>query len=798
LAAAAQAGTESYCLSLGQTLADLGVKVAFLAPQGPPIQSGQEEISWRQGELSGLPFLSFTRMNPDILASLEHPGFEAAFQDILASHPVDVVHFHHTYLSSISLLQVAQKAGLPVVLTLHDAWLLCPRLHLMTGQGLCSGPESPEKCAACLESLAPPAAQRNLRRFLVKRMRFVKKLLPGCQVLSPSRFLRNLHYNYGLARGEIIHLPLGLKEIGPKPQEPKSLPPKFVFLGNIIPVKRVDLAVAALAPLPGQALLEIWGQLPSHLETGLLESISSYPHIRYCGPYRREDLPRILSGATATLITSDFENYPLVARESLMLKVPVIGSQAGGIPEIIEHGKNGLLFRPGDAEALRRQVMRLLRRPQSAERLCQNIGPVKSMRQDAEELLDLYQHLFARGRAVQAGGKAVSAQTEAPPVSMTPGGAGAVSEQTSPGKCSIIIPVFNNLELSRACLKSILENTASGSYELIVIDNGSADGTRDFLQKNESAGVLRAIFNEANLGFARASNQGARAARGDFLVFLNNDTLVTSGWLDELAAAAAKGSSIAAVGAKLIYPDDTVQHAGVVFNAEKKVFHIYRHFHRDHPAVNKERSFQSLTAACLLVKREIFYEVGFFDEQFVNGFEDVDLCLKVGSKDLTLLYNPRSVVFHLESKTPGRHARERENAELLAARWMHRIIPDAEKYYAADGIIVHHVRQETGELTAIMFDRNPNPFWEEAVRLKAACEPEAACEQYLRALLFNPYDTRKWTIGAELADLLDQLGRPQEAARHRERLAELLAGVSHAKTPRRNNYQVFQAKLGKQ
>jgi GT2 family glycosyltransferase/glycosyltransferase involved in cell wall biosynthesis len=777
---AAQAGTESYCLSLGQALADLEVRVTFLAPQGPRIQSRQDEISWRQGELSGLPFLSFTRMNPDIQGSVEHPGFEEAFQDILQSHPVDLVHFHHTYLSSVSLLKSAQKAGLPVILTLHDAWLLCPRLHLMTDQGLCSGPESPEKCAACLEPFASPAAQRNLARFLERRLKLVQKLLPGCRILSPSRFLRNLHYDYGLARGEIIHLPLGLKEIGPIPQEPTAFPPKFVFLGNIIPVKRLDLAIAAFAPLAGQALLEIRGQLPSHLENQFLESIAPYPHISYCGPYPREDLPKILAGVTATLITSDFENYPLVVRESLMLKVPIIGSKAGGIPEIIEHGKNGLLFRPGDAEALHQQVARLVKRPQLVERLRRHIKPVKSMRQEAEELLDLYRSMIARRRGAQPDDKAVwrnPARAAAPPVPPAAGGACAVSKHTPSGRCSIIIPVVNNLELTQACLKSIKENTAPGSYEIIAVDNGSTDGTRDFLQRNEYARVLKPILNETNLGFARASNQGARAAQGDFLVFLNNDTQVTPGWLTELAAAAARSSRTAAVGAKLLYPDDTVQHAGVVFNSEKKVFHIYKHFHRDHPAVNKERSFQSLTAACLLVKRDVFFEVGLFDERFINGFEDVDLCLKMGSKGLALLYNPRSVVFHLESKTPGRHAKERENAELLAARWLPRILPDAEAYYAADGIIVHYIRQANGELTAVMFDRNANPFWEEAARLKAAGEPEAACEQYLHALLFNPYDSRKWTIGAELADLLERLGRPQDAAFHRACLAQLLPAV---------------------
>jgi glycosyltransferase involved in cell wall biosynthesis len=391
-----RAGTESYCLSLGKALTNSGLKVTFLAPQGPPLRGLQDSVSWQQGELSGLPLLSFTRANPNPLLSLRHPGYEAAFRGILAHHRFDVIHFHHTYLSSISLLREAQQAAVPVVLTLHDAWHLCPRLHLVNDQGLCPGPESPEKCAACLEG---PGARSTgeissrLAKFLAKRLRFVHRYLSGCRLLAPSRFIRNLHYDYGVARGEIIHLPLGLDELGPASPDPPSVPPKFVFLGNLVPVKRVDVAVAAFAPLAGQAVLEVWGQLFLPYQKLFLDTIRPYSHIIYKGPYHRQDLPRILAGATATVITSDFENYPLVVRESLMLQVPVIGSAAGGIPEIIQHQENGLLFPRGDAEALRQQVMRLLRHPDLAARLRRGIKPVKTIGQEAQALVDLYRTL---------------------------------------------------------------------------------------------------------------------------------------------------------------------------------------------------------------------------------------------------------------------------------------------------------------------------------------------------------------------------------------------------------------------
>ena len=105
----------------------------------------------KPGSLTG-PSFQFARKNLDLGTLSRHPGFEAAFRDLLRQHQVDLVHFHHTYLSAISLLEVALDLNLPVVLTLHDAWHLCPRLHCINDRGYCGGPEDLERCTACLES----------------------------------------------------------------------------------------------------------------------------------------------------------------------------------------------------------------------------------------------------------------------------------------------------------------------------------------------------------------------------------------------------------------------------------------------------------------------------------------------------------------------------------------------------------------------------------------------------------------------------------------------------------------------
>lgn len=323
---------------------------------------------------------------------------------------------------------------------------------------------------------------------------------------------------------------------------------------------------------------------------------------------------------------------------------------------------------------------------------------------------------------------------------------------------SIIIPVFNNLALTRQCLESIWENT-DVPYEIIVVDNGSNDGTRDYLHRLEAEGLVRVIANHTNLGFAPACNQGAQAAQGEYLVFLNNDTTVQPGWLEELAACARKDEKIGAVGARLLYADDTIQHAGVAFNENKLVYHIYKHYDRDHPAVNKERDFQAVTAACALIKKDLFFAVGAFDEGFHNGFEDVDLCFKLRDRGYKVVYNPRAVVYHLESKTPGRHDREMENSRRFRSRWSDKIIGDDQKYYEEDGITIEVLDGRGNVATILAHDSNDNVFWREAVKYKQQGDLDQAEACYLRALGFNPFDPRKVVIAKELADLYETQGK---------------------------------------
>jgi GT2 family glycosyltransferase len=233
---------------------------------------------------------------------------------------------------------------------------------------------------------------------------------------------------------------------------------------------------------------------------------------------------------------------------------------------------------------------------------------------------------------------------------------------------SIIIPAFNKWEYTFKCLMAVANNTRDVDHEVIVVDNASSDDTAQALPLLDGIRLQR---NEKNLGFAKASNQGAAMARGRYLMFLNNDTEVRAGWLSSMVKILDGERDVAMVGSKLLFPDGTLQHAGVVFAyaAPLPVNPFHLNYRRPESMGGKRLTLHAVTAACMLVRREAFAAVGGFDEGYVNGYEDVDLCLKIGRTGAKIVYTPESVAVHHESVSEGRFNGNVKNVNLLNERW---------------------------------------------------------------------------------------------------------------------------------
>ena len=242
-------------------------------------------------------------------------------------------------------------------------------------------------------------------------------------------------------------------------------------------------------------------------------------------------------------------------------------------------------------------------------------------------------------------------------------------------RASVIMPVFNQAEYTEKCLLTLAANGgADPDFELVIVDNGSSDWTRYLL--NAFEGDIKILRNDLNLGFARANNQGAATAQGEYLVFLNNDTIPHPGWLREMVAMADSDPAIGIVGAQLLYPDSQkIQHAGIEMQNGIPE-HAHRGVEANDPRVNQARDLDMVTGACMLVRADLFQRLEGFDVAYLNGVEDVDLCLQVRELGYRVVYCADAVVEHYEGTSAGRFDKVRENLEHFVQKWQGRFEAD--------------------------------------------------------------------------------------------------------------------------
>lgn len=242
------------------------------------------------------------------------------------------------------------------------------------------------------------------------------------------------------------------------------------------------------------------------------------------------------------------------------------------------------------------------------------------------------------------------------------------TESRSPVRFSICTALFNCLDLTRAYLAS-LEETMEGSavgYEVILVDDGSSDGTREFLKTLKPP--YRILLNEENLGFAGSNNRAAESARGEYLFFLNNDLVLRPGWLEPMADGMEMLPMVGVLGNIQMNPQTgLVDHAGVFFDLKGLPAHARKG--RSRIPRQDYREWYAVTAACMLIRRDVFLSAGGFDEGYRNGMEDIDLCVRLRLEGYRHYVANRSVVEHFVSSSPGRHTHNDANTERFRKKW---------------------------------------------------------------------------------------------------------------------------------
>jgi len=226
------------------------------------------------------------------------------------------------------------------------------------------------------------------------------------------------------------------------------------------------------------------------------------------------------------------------------------------------------------------------------------------------------------------------------------------------GKVSIIIPTKDKAELLRACVASILEKSTCPDYEIVIVDTGSQEpATLELYRALELDVRVRFVEYEGRFNWSRANNLGATHARGDLLLFLNNDTeVIEPGWMEEMAGWAAR-SQIGVVGAKLLRPNGAIQHAGIVMGLAGHGSHVFEDCAEGEYGIFGSpewvRNYRAVTGACMMVRREIFDQLQGFDELYRIGYSDIEFCLRAVRAGYRNVYTPFARLTHHEGGSRG-------------------------------------------------------------------------------------------------------------------------------------------------
>lgn len=344
--------------------------------------------------------------------------------------------------------------------------------------------------------------------------------------------------------------------------------------------------------------------------------------------------------------------------------------------------------------------------------------------------------------------------------------AGRKREELDPNRqinTSVIIPVFNKVEFTFQCLRSLLREIDFNDTEVIVVNNASTDETREVL--THFAGLVRVVDNDTNRSFVDACNQGAAVAEGKYLVFLNNGTVVLPGWLEHLVETVERDASAGAVGSLLIYPDGRVHEAGAIVWRSGETIDYGRGRSPEDRRFTFAREVDCCSGASLLIRKSLFDRLGGFDRRYAPAYyEDADLCMGVRSLGFKVIYQPHSRLVHYEGATAGEDTRTDfkhyrvVNREKFRDKWRDTLAREHLSFDAANAESAANRKWATQ--VAVFDDRIPTPD-RDAGSLRMLFILRALSEWCHPVLIttskqvWPEYEKLLWKEGIETASALD-------------------------------------------
>ena len=431
------AGTEVYTYRLSKALQNMGHEVSVFFRRNEP---GKGEYSLTPGMYDGIPTFALNHTlnrSSSFQDTYLNKNIDIAFGSLLDSLKPDIVHIQHLLFLSLGIIEQSRKRDIPVVFTINDYWLFCPKGQFLTDQlQVCEG-SNQGLCVSCVKpqflirkhtiffyNLLRSYGPRWLLR-LIKKIYFyamesrseIKKSFPGliAQRLSavkeavsqmnlfiaPSEFAKDLFLKKGVSAERVITCRYGITNPVLPPEckkDEKTI--RFGYVGTLLPMKGIDLLVKVFRQMPAShARLLIYGRAKAYagyesFYEELKKETKSDPRIILMGDFDNADIGSVLSNIDVLVVPSIWpENAPLIILEALAAKVPVVASRLGGIPELIRDGENGFLFTSQDKDDLEKKLNTILMTPGILGKLREKIGPVKSINENAVEIEKIYKGL---------------------------------------------------------------------------------------------------------------------------------------------------------------------------------------------------------------------------------------------------------------------------------------------------------------------------------------------------------------------------------------------------------------------
>ena len=538
-----RAGTEILTLELSRALQARGHQVTIVARTFAPeceefsLQEEQDEHGLRIIRIVN----NYSRM-ASFRLHYDNPFFHDIFRRLLDRCRADIVHFQHVAHLSASLLPCVSALGYPTVLSLHDFFFACHLVQLIDRAGqLCPGPQRGERCVACLHDVASAEAVRHRFASMTQALQVPRR------VIAPSAFLaRRVADDFPFLHDRLqviapgLPLPPGSVQAGhtqddvpdtPVPSRLPGQPLRIVYVGVLLPHKGAHVLINALKGIPAERVhTSFYGAEVAAHQTYAeqLRQAAAGLSVHWGGVYDRSDLQATLAEHDVLVMPVIWEEtFSLVTREALQAGLPVIAARRGALPEVIQDGRNGLLFEPENAEDLRRCLRRLLDEPGLLARLKPDQFAWRDADVYAQDIEQTYTAVLAqRGPTPQVSDKpSPSGQASTP---SSPDALPRLIRDTSPDlappRLSVCLPTYNGEAYVAEALRSVLRQSYP-AFEVVAVDDGSSDRTVEMLQACTDPRV-RIYQNPHRRGIPGNWNVAVELARGEYVCVFHQDDVM--------------------------------------------------------------------------------------------------------------------------------------------------------------------------------------------------------------------------------------------------------------------------------